>query len=82
MSNRPANAPKFLKLREGGWWLVKNNEDVTKSCLRDQQSRADKLASVIAANEKPPLYTCMGRFENSVDVAVARSGASFHNVAS
>jgi hypothetical protein len=42
--------------RSGGWRLVGNNEDLTERWLKDQQARADELASIIAADEKPPVY--------------------------
>jgi hypothetical protein len=42
--------------REGGWRLIRSNEDITETWLRDQQARADKLGSVSAPNEKPPAY--------------------------
>lgn len=41
--------------RSGGWRLVGNNEDMTERWLKDQQTRADKIRSMIAADEKPPL---------------------------
>jgi hypothetical protein len=42
--------------RATGLRLIRNNEDITESWLRTQQSRADKLGCVIEANEKPPVY--------------------------
>jgi hypothetical protein len=42
--------------RAGDLRLIRNNEDVTEKWVRDQETRADKLAGVLAANEKPPVY--------------------------
>jgi hypothetical protein len=41
--------------RSDGWRLIRNNEDVTETWLRDQQARADKLGNMIAAHYRPPV---------------------------
>jgi hypothetical protein len=42
--------------RSGGWRLVRSNEDMTETWLRNQQARAEKLDSLIEAHEKLPIY--------------------------
>ena len=39
--------------RAGGCRLVRHNEDITEAWINDQQARANKLGSLIAAHEKP-----------------------------
>lgn len=41
--------------RKGGWRLVRDDEDITERWLQEQQARADKLTSLIAPTDKPPV---------------------------